>query len=141
MTRMKTVLYFFLFIFSACGVKHKPVHYGETSKGDLIALKGEPLEEKTLPSKNSLMLIYPENEKYQLQDNVVTYGLKDPKGDQIFLIFWKHKFKDCLTTLTKLPPQGHLPSEIQFSCPEQGLTVVYSEGSEFITRILEHEMQ
>ncbi len=135
----KSVFYLFFLTLAACGVKHTSVEYGQTSKEELISAKGVPLEEKSLSLKNSSMLIYPDNEKYQLKDNVVVYGLKDPREEQKSLIFWKHKFKDCKTTLTRLPPLGHLPPEIQYSCPEEGLTVVYSEGSDFISRIIEHE--
>lgn len=136
---IKSIFYLAFLAIAACGVKHSSIDYGKTTKADLIAAKGEPIEEKPISLKDSTMLIYPENEKYQLKNDVVEYGLKDPKGDQLSLIYWKHKFKDCKTTVRKLEVKGHVQPELQLTCAEEGTTIVYSEGSDYVSRIIEHE--
>lgn len=137
---MKAFLSLIFLTAAACGVKHSSVDYGKTSVSDLIAAKGEPIKEMKIPVQDAKVLLYEENEKYQVKGEVVTHGFKDPKGDQKNIIFWKHKFKDCDTQTKQISkPQGHEMPEYEMKCPEQGLTVIYSEGSEFVSRVIEHE--
>lgn len=137
---MKAFLSLILLTAAACGVKHSSVDYGKTSVSDLIAAKGEPIKEMKIPVQDAKVLLYEENEKYQVKGDVVTHGFKDPKGDQKNIIFWKHKFKDCDTVTKQISkPKGHELPEYELKCPEQGLTVIYSEGSEFVSRVIEHE--
>lgn len=137
---MKQLFYLSFLIMAACGVKHTNVDYGKTTAGDLIAEKGEPLEQKTVPVQDTKMFVYDGNEKFQIQNDVVTHGFKDPKGDEKSLLFWKHKFKDCETETKKISePQGHELPEYEMKCSAQGITVIYTEGSEFVSRIVEHE--
>ncbi len=137
---MKPFLYLILLAAAACGVKHSSVDYGKTTVSDLVAAKGEPLKEMKIPVKNSKILMYEENEKYQVEGDVVTHGFKDPKGDEKTLLFWKHKFKDCETQTKKISrPKGHELPEYELKCPSEGLTVIYTEGSEFVSRVIEHE--
>jgi hypothetical protein len=137
---MKPFLYLSFLVLAACGVKHTSVDYGKTTVSDLVAEKGVPLKEEKTSAKDGKMLIYPDNEKYQVDGDVVTHGLKDPKGDEKTVIYWKHKFKDCATTTQQISkPQGHETPEYELKCPEQGLTVIFRSGSDFVSRIIENE--
>lgn len=137
---MKSFLCLSLLALAACGVKHTPIDYGKTTVSDLIAAKGEPIEDKAVPVEDSKMLIYPKNEKFQVKDNIVHYGFKEPSGDERTLLYWKHKFRDCDTTTRQISKhQGHQLPEYELNCRAQGITVIYTENSEFVSRIVEHE--
>lgn len=139
---MKSFLYMAFLFVAACGVKHSNVDYGKTTVSDLVAARGEPLEEKSIPVVNSKMLMYQDNEKFQIKNDIVTHGFKDPKGDEKSILYWKHKFRECDTTTKKISePKGHELPEYELKCPEEGITVIYTEGSDFISRIVEHEKQ
>ncbi len=132
-----------LAILAACGADHSTVKYGQTTTADLIALKGEPLKEEAIPVPENKILIYPENEKYQVKGDVVTHSYKNPKGERKSLIFWKHQFKECQTTLKKIdvPRHSHGPVEMILACPEQGISVIYTEGLSFVSRVVEYEKE
>jgi len=137
---MKPIFYLILLTAAACGVKHSSVDYGKTTVSDLKAAKGEPIKEMSIPVKAGKVLQYEGNEKYQVKGDIVTHGFKDPKGDEKTLIFWKHKFKDCETQSRKISEsKGHELPEYELKCPSEGLTVIYTEGSEFVSRVIEHE--
>lgn len=138
---MKLFFYLSLVTLISCGGgKSSSVKYGKTTRADLVSAKGEPLDEQSVPVKNNQILIYDDNEKYQLDGDVVTHGYKDPKGEQRTLIYWKHHFKDCETqTKTVTKAQGHSPAELELSCSSEGLKVIYTEGSEYISRVVEYE--
>jgi hypothetical protein len=128
-------------VLSSCGTKSSPINMGVTTRSELVAIKGEPIREDSIPVKDGQLLVFSDEEKYQLSGDVVVHSFRNPKGDESLVIFWKHKFKDCLTTIKKISPlvNSHTPPEIEYACPEQGLTVIYSEGSDSISRILEYE--
>jgi hypothetical protein len=138
---MKAFLFISLLSFVACGVKHTSSYdYGKAKVEELIADKGEPLEKEKIPVKDGEIYKYPDNEKYQIQNNIVTAGFKDPKGDEKVLIYWKHKFKNCMTQIIKINEMTvHSPAEYELKCSAEGLSVIYFDGSEFISRIVEHE--
>jgi hypothetical protein len=139
---MKSFLYLSLLTITACGLKHTAIDYGKTTVSDLIAVKGRPVEENKIPVDDGKILIYEDNEKFQAKDNIITHGFKDPKGDERTVIFWKHKFRDCDVRLRKISePKGHEFPEYEMKCPSLGQSVIYSEGSEFVSRIIEHEKQ
>lgn len=136
---MRFAYYFCFLILIACGVKPRSVDYGRSTSGDLIVEKGEPLK-ISVPSKNINIYQYPRNQKFQMSHDIVTHGFRDPVGDERTLLYWKHKFKECKTETIKLPhSQGHELPEYELKCSMQGLTVIYSESSEFISRVIEHE--
>lgn len=137
---MKLLCYFSFLMLASCGIKHSSLDYGKTTMSDLVSVRGEPSEEKSIPMDGGKIVHYEDNEKFQVKNEIVTHGFKDPKGDEKNLIFWKHKFKDCQTSNTKIStPIGHELAEYEFKCPALGITVIYSEGSDFISRIVEHE--
>jgi hypothetical protein len=130
-----------LFI-TGCGGGHSHLNYGKTTRSELVAQKGEPIKEVTIPEEEGRVLIYPDNNKFQMKSDIVTHGFKDPVGDEINLIFWKHKFKDCHTTTIKISePVSHELPEYELKCPSMGFSVIFKEQSEFITRIIEYEKE
>lgn len=137
---MRSSIILALLLLSACGAKKSTFVMGQTTRSDLVAVKGEPLKEEVIPVEGGKVMIYDNNEKYQLKNDVVVNSYKDPSKEQSLLIFWKHEFKECLTTLKKLPeaPMAHTPPEWELSCPEQGVGVVYLEGSDIISRVVEN---
>lgn len=138
---MKLFLLLFLLALAACGARQSSrVDYGKTTVQALIAEKGEPLEEKSVPVKDGRVLLYEDNEKYQVKNDVVTHGFADPKGNEKSVLYWKHKFKECDTTLKKISQtKGHEIPEYELACPSEGTSVIYSEGSEFVTRVIQYE--
>ncbi len=128
-------------VLSSCGTKSSPVKMGVTTRSELVAIKGEPLRVDSIPIKDGELLVFSDEEKFQLSGDIVIHSFRNPKGDESLLIFWKHKFKDCLTTVKKITPlaRSHTSPEIEYACPDQGLSVIYPEGSDSISRILEYE--
>lgn len=136
---MKSYISLMLLALAACGAKETSIDYGSTTVANLIAEKGEPLKEESVPVAGNKMLIYPDNEKYQVQGDIVNYGFKSPKGEKISLLYWHHHFKDCQTSLKKISERKeHEPAEFELACPSEGKSVIYSEGSEFISRVIEY---
>ena len=145
-----------LLLLSACGGggNHSSMKMGETTRADVIALKGEPLSEEVisqkgepLSEKNSAVnatkiMNYENDEKIQLKGDIVTNRFTNPVGDEKLVLWWKHKFKECAllksTTLAQ-DPKSHTPPEIEMACPEQGLSVIYTQGSDIISRVVENE--
>lgn len=137
-----TLLLGLTLLLTACGgASRSSFEMGKTTRSDVVAKKGQPDKEIDLPVKNGKMMIYEaSDEKYQLNGDVVTNAFKNPQDDEKLLIHWKHKFKDCSTIKTELPkdPASHTPGEIELACPEQGLSVIYTEGSEAVSRVVEY---
>jgi hypothetical protein len=138
---MRPFLLFGLILLTACGAKSSSVKYGKTTVSDLIKEKGEPLSEEAIPVKEGKVLHFADGDKYQISGEIVTSGFIDPKTHQRTLLFWKHQFKSCHTILKKLPSQSknHELPEFELACPEEGKSVIYTEGSEFVSRIVEYE--
>ena len=67
-------------------------------------------------------------------------GFRNPSSEENSVLFWKHKFKDCEVTERKITPQedAHQLPEIELACKSQGVSVVYVEGSNFISRVVEY---
>lgn len=140
---MRLILLLCLLMAASCGAKKSSsFKYGSTLRSDLVALKGEPEREEVIPGGGKMM-IYSGDEKYQLKDDVVMNSFKNPMGDEKLLLFWKHKFKDCKTVRTELAriPGAHTPPEVELSCPEVGQSVIYTEGSDMISRVVEYEQK
>jgi hypothetical protein len=138
---MKPIYCLLLLALAACGAKNdRAVDFGKTTVAALVSEKGPPLEEKPIPVEDGKILVYDGNEKYQVKGEVVTHGFRDPAGDEKLLLYWKHKFKDCEPVERKLAEaQGHLPPEYELKCAAEGTSVIYTHGSEFVSRIIYHE--
>ncbi len=106
----------------------------------LVAEKGEPSEKEATPMKDVTIFKYDNNEKYQVKGEIVTNKFRDPTTDERSLQYWKHKFKDCETTDMKIAEvtDDTIP-ESEFKCGKLGLSVIYTEGSGFVSRVVEHE--
>jgi hypothetical protein len=123
----------------SCGVKPNPVSFGETKKEELIALKGPPQSEESIPVKDSSLVVYSEKESYQIQNGAVKASLKSPASEQSSVMFWKHKLKDCDTVLRKVPNSDpHLSALMELDCPSSGLKIVFREGSEEVQKVVEY---
>jgi hypothetical protein len=136
------VLILGLLFLSACGAKKSSFKIGETTRADVIALKGEPLSEEAVPIPDGKIMRYQDDEKIQLKGEMVTNRFTNPKGDEKLVMWWKHKFKECTgLKLVKLAPdvKSHLPPEIEMACPEEGISVIFTEGSDTISRVVEYE--
>ena len=119
---MKIVFQLSLIILVSCGGKSSSVNYGKTTRADLVAMKGEPIKETTAPVKDTQILLYDDEEKFQVQNDIVTHQFKNPKGDEKTLIYWKHRFKDCDTQTNVISKaSGHVPAEYEMSCASEGL--------------------
>lgn len=139
---MRLTLFLSLLMLASCGSgKRSSFEMGKTTRADVVAEKGEPDKEVDLPVKNSKMMIYESSDdKYQLEGDIVTNSFKNPVGDEKLLIHWIHKFKDCAVSRKTLPkaPQSHTPPEIEMMCPEEGISVIYTEGSDAVSRVVEY---
>ena len=123
----------------SCGVKQKSVSFGETKKEELLTLRGVPEREESIPVKDSSLAVYSEKESYQIQNGVVKASLKSPASEERSVMFWKHKLKDCLTVLKKVPnPDPHGPAQMELDCSTEGIKIVYLEGSATVHKVVEY---
>lgn len=127
-------------LLASCGPKGRSFfHFGKTTKKELIAEKGEPLREEKLERKDAVVLVYPEDEKFQIENDVVTNHFVNPSEEESTVLFWKHKFKNCETRETLLDKDAHGTSEMFFACDQAGQGVVYNAGASHISRMIEYE--
>lgn len=137
---MRPFFYVLLLFTLSCGGKPLDVLFGKTSKKELTEIKGEPLKVEDLKNSPDVILHYPEDEKYQITNDKVSAKFHTPSDQEKSLLYWKHKFKDCSTELKQASAikDSHLKPEMELKCEEQGMSVVYTEGSPFISRIIEY---
>lgn len=138
---MRHTLFLFLIVLLAasCGNKSKSIRYGEMTTSDLVALKGEPLKEEKLSGPDSKMFIYEGNEKFQLKSDVVVSSFRRPVGDEKMLIYWKHKYSDCVFEVAKLNQKVlHLKVEEEHKCVKAGVSVIYDPNIEQVVRVVEY---
>jgi len=108
-----------LFTAVSCADQVKLIDYGKTSKRDLQSQMGEPTKiENPVPKVE--VLTYENDQKFQVQDDVVTAGFRKPTEEEKSLLYWRHTLRDCQTTFIELskPKDSHLFAEKQLSCPE-----------------------
>jgi hypothetical protein len=123
-----------LLLFISCGEK-KSIRPGVTSKNDLIEVKGEPLKSEEVPAGE--VLSFKDNEKFQITGDKVSAIFRDPAGDEKNLLYWRHSFKDCATTESNLSEEA-IP-EMELSCHQQGISVIFLKGSGKVLRVGEYE--
>ncbi len=140
---MRLILFLCLLILTySCGVKKSSSYeMGKTTRAEVIAEKGQPIHEVTNPIPNSTTMKFKDDENFQLKGDTVVNRFANPEMEERSLLWWKHKFKDCQTRTTKIqqPLDAHTPPEIEFACPEEGTAVIYSQGSDFVTRVVQFE--
>lgn len=123
----------------SCGKKEESISLGESKKEDLFLVRGNPQSEESIPVKDSSLVVYSENESYQIKNGIVTASLKSPASEENSVMFWKHKLKECLTKLNKLEDKtSHGPARMELDCPSEGLKIVYMEGSEKVLKVVQY---
>jgi hypothetical protein len=140
---MRALLFLSLFIHFSCGMKTSPLVMGQTTRAQLIEHKGEPLRIEKLPLPDSHILIYTGEEKFQTKGEIITNSFRNPHEEEKLLLYWKHKFRNCSVEIKEIEKKdkGHTPADKELICSEMGLSVIYSEGSGKVIRVLEHEKQ
>lgn len=114
---------------------------GKTTRAEVIALKGEPVSEVTNSGPNSTTLKFKDEESFQLKGDIVVNHFANPAPDEMTVLWWKHKLKDCSTRITELARSSdtHTPPEMELSCPSEGLSVIYTQGSDSVSRVVQFE--
>lgn len=142
---MRLTLLLSLFVFTACGMK-SPLSssyiMGKTTRADVVAEMGEPISEEVLPMADSRIIKYKKNnENFQLKGEIVVTRFTDPEDEQSKLIWWKHKFKDCSPVVRQLPREvgSHTPPEMEMTCLAEGTSIIYTDGSDAVSRVVEFE--
>lgn len=139
---MRPFLFVLIALLTSCGEKRSSgIRVGVTTATELLQEKGEPLSTTDIPKSEGQVLTYSNDEKFQINDDIVTGHFKDPVGDESLLIYWKHKFKDHPTALVEIPSkkESHGPKEYFLKCDSLKLGVIYREGSARISRMVEYE--
>jgi len=131
--------FFFLLLFiTSCSFGTKPLQFGQSTKADIVSNQGQPQKTELIKS-NLEILVFENDQKYQLTDDVLTHYWRNPEGEEKFLSFWKKKFENCLTEKITIEDQRHVAGLYELKCQEMGLSVIYSEGNDFIERVVEYE--
>lgn len=128
-------------VLMSCGVQKNNPTYGKTTLEELIVMRGEPINEESIPVKDSKILNYSNGEKFQIKNDLVESRYSNPAKNETTLIYWQHTFKECdvvVETLNK-NKQGHEKSEIYMRCDPMGVGVVYTEDSDAVLRVVEYE--
>ena len=132
---LKSMGPFFVFLLLiACGEK-KSIKLGQTTKSDLIEIKGEPLKVEVVPAGE--ILTYKGNEKIQISEDKVSASFRDPAGDERNVLYWRHSFRDC--DAKEIPLSEDIIPEMELSCASRGLSVVFVKNSGKVSRITEYE--
>lgn len=128
--------------FASCsGKSSKAVDYGVTTSAQLKEMKGEPEALQLKDAAHSAeVLVYPDNEKFQIEKDVVVAGFRNPSAQERSLLYWRHKFKDQETSFQAASSSavGHLPGEMELKSAEAGITVIYDPNVDAVTRVVEH---
>ncbi|MBY0517107.1 MAG: hypothetical protein K2P81_09375 [Bacteriovoracaceae bacterium] len=124
---------------SACGAPKQSVQFGKTTKAGLIEMKGEPEStEKPVAKSDLSVLVYEEDQKFQIENDLVVAGFRKPVNDETSLLYWRHKFKNCQTSFQELKKlDNHLRPEKELKCEKTGVSVIYDPNSDQVTRIVE----
>ncbi len=104
------------------------------SVAGLIKEKGPPLQTVDLmpPSKDAI-LVYPNNEKFQVRGDSVVLHSREPKGDEIKLQYWRHLWRgQNYLTQTADPDVG-----LKFNLPSRHLQILYNPKSDRVERVYE----
>lgn len=138
---MKPILFFSALFLISCGAQKNDPHYGTTTIKELIDVKGEPIKEEVIPVDDSKILHYQNDEKYQVQNGVVTNGYMNPTNEERTLIYWKHTFKNCDVKVQKITEKivRHEKPEFIMKCDAKGTGVVYTEDSDIVLRVIKYE--
>jgi len=130
----------------ACsGPRTGKVQFGVTTAAQLKEARGEPVSQQAVTAEHpSQVLIYPQDEKFQVEKDIVVAGFRNPTLAEQSLLYWRHRFQGKETTFTSLDQHtehSHGASEMQLRCPSEGLTIVYDSNRDIVTRVVEHAQQ
>lgn len=128
-----------LIIATSCSEQSKRVKYGTTTREELTSELGEP-EKIENPKTTIEVLVYKNNQKFQVTKKIVVAGMRDPKNEEKSLLYWKHTYKDCQTTTTvlKVSDGSDLQAHKQFGCSSLGQFVVYDPNIDQVIRVVDH---
>ncbi len=131
--------FFLILLFTmSCGQKSSSIKYGSMTKAALIAEKGAPLSTDR-PIPKTEILLYPNNQKYQVNGDKVTASLRDPLPEEKTLLYWRHQFKNCQTTFTEMnKSKDHTFASKELSCAKSGVSVVYDPNVDQVVRVVEY---
>jgi hypothetical protein len=122
------------FVFSSCS-GNKFIDFGRSSYSDLLNLEGHPVETSSVDKiQDGKIHHYKNNLKYQTKKNIVVARFRNPEDKEKLLLYWQNEFKDCSTKIVK-----RSDLEYEYSCPRDGISIFYTDGAEFISRIVEYE--
>lgn len=122
-----------MFLLACSGPHRSRIQYGVTTAAQLQAEKGSPVAVER-PTTEARLLVYPEDQKFQVQQDVVVAGFRVPRPEERSLLYWRHKFQDCETSFTRAQAEG----EMQLKCQAQGMTVLYNSQADLVVRVVEH---
>lgn len=132
-------------LYACSAPKRGKVEYGVTTVAQLKAELGGPVgEQPATENQPQQVLLYPENQKFQIEGKVVTAGFRDPTEEERALLYWRHRFRNEETTFTAVSSAGastHLAPEMQLRCLSQGITIIYDPNQDAVTRVVEHVRQ
>lgn len=137
---MRYLLLFSVFLLNACAPGSSQYVIGKTTRSDVISKKGEPVSEEKIPTKEGSLLHYEGNEKFQFKGEYLNAIFRDPVESEKKVLYWQHQFKECQTIRKVLNEKrdNHTPAVIELACPEKGLSVIFTEGSSFIERVVQY---
>ena len=140
-TSMRLILLFTMILVASCAANKREAQFGKTTTAELVVLKGQPLEEETIPLEGAKILIYEDDEKFQVENDVVTHSFRNPTTDESNLIYWKHAYKGCAATNEVISKEtdGHQLVEYLMKCDAEGTGVIYKDQSDKISRIIQYE--
>lgn len=143
-----SLLLILLLIMSACGEKStsKVVQIGRTTLSELKNLLGEPKRIDTFKTPalaSSQIVVYDENQKYQVEDNKVVASFRAPFEQEKSLLYWKHRCRNERTTFRSLKRKvdNHLKAEQEFSCKQSRLTVIYDPNIDRVVRVINYGVE
>jgi len=137
---MKIIILLSLLSLGACAPGSPLYEMGKSTRSDIVANKGEPLREEKIPVKDGSIMVYEGDEKFQLKGDILTTRFRSPTEIEKSVLYWQHHFKDCHTkrSVVNKNKDNHMREEIELSCPEKGLSVIFLEGATYIERVVEY---
>lgn len=127
-----------LLLLAACSAEKSRVKVGLTSSAQLVEQMGQP-QRVDEPATGVQSFVYPNESKFQVQEGVVVAEMREPVGEEVSLIYWRHQFRDCTTSFNSLgSSDDHSESLMELACPSMGLKIIYDENIERVIRVVHH---
>lgn len=130
------------FILASCGnkVTESVVTVGKTSFNELKSLMGEPKRIDKDKNDTKLVAVYSDDQKYQVENQVVVAQFRAPYEAEKSFLYWKHFCRNEETTLRDLESkkETHQKPEQEFSCKASKVTVIYDPNIDQIVRVINY---